>query len=91
MQNEAHNMKYFVYMLECADKTLYTGWTTDVEKRVVAHNTSKTGAKYTSARRPVRLVHVESFESKTKAMKREYEIKQMSREGKMKLIDNSTV
>lgn len=86
MQNEAHNMKYFVYMLECADKTLYTGWTTDVEKRVVAHNTSKTGAKYTSARRPVRLVYVEECLSRSEALMREAEIKKLSRERKLALM-----
>jgi putative endonuclease len=79
-------MKYFVYMLECADKTLYTGWTTDVEKRVVAHNTSKTGAKYTSARRPVKVVYVEECLSRSEAMKREVEIKKLSRERKLALM-----
>lgn len=79
-------MKYFVYMLECSDGTLYTGWTTDIEKRVVAHNTSKTGAKYTSARRPVKLVYSEECLSRSAAMKREIEIKKLSREEKFRLI-----
>lgn len=79
-------MQYFVYILECADGTLYTGWTTDIEKRVSAHNTSKVGAKYTSMRRPVKLVHSESFETRSLAMKRECEVKGMSRKEKLGLI-----
>lgn len=75
----------YTYILECSDGTLYTGWTNDIEKRVRAHNEGK-GAKYTKSRRPVRLVHVEEFESKIDAMKREYEIKQMSRRKKELLM-----
>lgn len=77
---------YYIYILKCADTTLYTGSTNDLDKRVVAHNTSKTGAKYTKARRPVKLVYSEKFRTKSKAMKREWEIKQMEREEKLKLI-----
>ncbi len=77
---------YYIYILKCADKTLYTGSTNDLEKRVLAHNTSKTGAKYTKTRRPVRLVYSEKFRTKSKAMKREWEIKQMDREEKLKII-----
>ena len=80
-------MKYFVYILECNDRTLYTGWTTDTDKRVFAHNGTKTGAKYTSARRPVKLVYKEECSGKKEAMKREYEIKQMTREEKLRLIN----
>ncbi len=80
---------YFVYILECNDGTLYTGWTVDIDKRVLAHNESKTGAKYTSARRPVRLLYSESFESRSEAMKRECEVKKMSRVGKLGVIDQS--
>lgn len=80
-------MPYHIYILECSDNTLYTGWTTDLEKRVLTHNTSKLGAKYTKARRPVRLVYSESFETKSQAMKREYEVKGMSRVDKIGLID----
>jgi len=78
---------YFIYILECADKTLYTGWTTDIEKRVLTHNTLKTGAKYTSMRRPVTLVYSEEFESRSLAMKRECEVKAMSRKEKLGLIN----
>jgi putative endonuclease len=75
----------FTYIVECADKTLYTGWTIDVEKRILAHNTKK-GAKYTRNRLPVKLVYVESFPSKIEAQQREYAIKQLNRAEKLKLI-----
>lgn len=78
-------MTYYVYILECADKTLYTGYTTDLEKRVETHNTGKTGAKYTKARRPVKLKYSESFDTKSEAMKREWVIKQMTRVEKVVL------
>lgn len=74
----------YVYIVECSDGTLYTGWTNNLEKRVKDHNEGK-GAKYTKARRPVTLVYYEEFESKEEAMKREYAIKQMSRSEKLKL------
>jgi putative endonuclease len=79
-------MSYFVYILECADGTYYTGSTNDVEKLVLAHNTAKTGAKYTKARRPVKLVYQESFETKGEALTRENQIKQLSRQQKEQLL-----
>ena len=79
-------MSYFVYILECKDGSLYTGSTNDIEKRVRTHNTAKTGAKYTKARRPVKLVHSESFETKSEALKREAVIKKLSREEKLGLL-----
>lgn len=79
-------MKYFVYILKCRDSTLYTGYTNDLENRVKIHNTGKAGAKYTKARRPVVLVYSEAFKSKSKALKREWEIKKMKREEKDILI-----
>ncbi len=79
-------MIYFVYILECKDKTLYTGWTNDLEKRIFTHNNSKTGAKYTKARRPVVLKYSEKFRSQIKAMKRECVIKKLTRLEKLKLI-----
>ncbi len=79
-------MQYHIYILECADKTLYTGWTTDIQKRVITHNTSKLGAKYTSIRRPVKLVYSESFETRSEAMKRECELKKLTRKEKQTLI-----
>lgn len=77
---------YFVYILECADTTLYIGSTNDIEKRVLNHNTSKSGAKYTKARRPVVLKYSESFETKSEALKRECELKKFSRQDKIKLF-----
>ena len=76
----------YVYILRCADDTLYTGWTTSLEKRLKAHNSGK-GAKYTKARLPVEIVYFEEFKEKKEAMKREYAIKQLSRGEKLKLID----
>lgn len=76
----------FTYMVECSDGTLYTGWTTEVKKRVEAHNAGK-GAKYTKSRRPVRLVYYEEFKTKQEAMRREYEIKHFSREKKKEMIE----
>ncbi|MEW8956734.1 GIY-YIG nuclease family protein [Clostridium sp.] len=75
----------YVYILECGDKTLYTGWTTNLERRIKVHNEGK-GAKYTRARLPVSLLYHEEFENKVDAMKREYAIKQLTREKKMKLV-----
>ena len=77
--------KNFTYIVECSDHTLYNGWTNDLEKRIEAHNTGK-GAKYTKTRRPVRLVYFETFATKEEAMSREYHIKRMSRQEKIKLI-----
>lgn len=79
-------MPYFVYILKCNDGTLYTGSTNDLEKRVIVHNTSNEGAKYTRARRPVRLVYSESFDDKGQAMSREYKVKQLTRVEKLALI-----
>ncbi len=78
---------HFVYVLRCADDTLYTGYTTDVDRRVAEHD-SGDGAKYTRGRTPVELVHVESFESRSAAMSREHEIKQLSRAAKESLVDS---
>ncbi len=75
----------FVYIVECADQTLYTGWTTDVERRLKAHNAGR-GARYTQQRGPVRLVHVETWPDRRSAMMRELQIKRMSRADKLKLI-----
>jgi putative endonuclease len=77
---------YTLYMLECADNTLYTGIAKEAEKRLVEHNDSPKGAKYTKARRPVTLVYEEKHRSKSSALKRELEIKKMTRSQKEKLI-----
>lgn len=75
----------YVYIVECNDNTLYTGWTNNLEKRIKAHNDGK-GAKYTQGRRPVRLVYFEEFETKQEALKREWFIKHLSRKEKMDII-----
>jgi len=79
-------MAYFVYILECGDKTLYTGITKDLKKRVHAHNNLRTGAKYTSTRRPVELKYSEKQKTIKKAMQREIEIKRWPRKKKLSLI-----
>ncbi|MCU5747055.1 GIY-YIG nuclease family protein [Staphylococcus sp. SQ8-PEA] len=76
---------HYVYIVKCKDESLYTGYTKDVPQRVIKHNKGL-GAKYTKIRRPVVLVYQEMYTSKSKALKREYEIKQYSREEKLALI-----
>ena len=80
---------YYVYILRCSDDTLYTGITTDLERRVDEHNTSPKGAKYTRARRPVELVYSEIYDDKSSASQREYAIKKMTRAQKMVLVSKS--
>ncbi len=79
--------KNYTYILKCSDGTLYTGWTNDLTKRLKAHNDGR-GARYTKTRRPVVLAYYESFSSKEEAMRREYEIKHLTRKEKEKLIQN---
>lgn len=79
--------KNYTYILKCSDGTLYTGWTNDLTKRLKAHNDGR-GARYTKTRRPVVLAYYESFSSKEEAMRREYEIKHLTRKEKEKLIEN---
>jgi putative endonuclease len=74
----------FVYLLRCADGTLYTGWTVDVPRRVRTHNAGR-GAKYTRARRPVKLVYTEVWPTRAAAMRRERQIKRYSRARKLAL------
>jgi len=81
---------HHVYVLECADDTFYTGYTTDVERRVSEHDAGE-GAKYTRGRTPVSLVHVEGFDSRSAAMSREHEIKSLSRVEKERLVAASDV
>ena len=76
----------YTYIVRCSDGTLYTGWTTDVELRVRTHNSGK-GAKYTRSRLPVTLVYYETYPTRQEAMRREWEIKQLTREEKKRLID----
>jgi putative endonuclease len=78
-------MSCYCYIVECADGTFYTGWTTDPERRVSQHNKG-IGAKYTSTRRPVKLVYLETLPNRTEAMKRELAIKKMKRAQKSRLV-----
>ncbi|NMB26794.1 MAG: GIY-YIG nuclease family protein [Tissierellia bacterium] len=78
----------YVYILECADKTLYTGWTVDLDNRLKTHNAGK-ASKYTRSRLPVKLVYVENHNNKISAQKREWDIKQLSRKEKLKLLNSS--
>jgi putative endonuclease len=77
--------KYYVYLARCSDDTLYTGYTTDLRKREIRHNEGK-GAVYTCNRRPVKIVYHEEFDTKSKAMKREYQIKRLRKQDKENLI-----
>ena len=77
---------WHVYILRCADDTLYTGVATDVARRVEEHNGSLKGAKYTRSRRPLALVHTEAFGSRSAACAREAAIKKLSREEKLRLL-----
>lgn len=83
-------MNWFLYIVECSDKSLYTGISSDVEKRVITHNLGK-GAKSIKGKLPVKLVYVEKLENHTEAAKREYIIKQWTREYKLKLIKRGRV
>ena len=78
-------MTCFVYILRCADNTLYTGWTTDLDARLKAHNSGR-GAKYTRARRPVELVYKAPMPDRQAAQRREHEIKALPRAKKLDLI-----
>lgn len=85
-------MSHFVYMLKCADGTLYTGYATDVAKRLREHNGELKGgstARYTRGRRPVTLIYTESFETRGEALSREYSIKQLTKEAKLALVSGA--
>ena len=77
---------YYLYILKCADKTLYTGITTDLKRRIFEHNETSLGAKYTSHRRPVKIVFSKKFKNRSLASKEESRIKKLNREEKLKLI-----
>lgn len=79
--------KNYTYVLRCADGTFYTGWTTDLTRRVDVHNSGQ-GAKYTRARRPVELVYYETFDTRQDAMQRECAIKKLTREQKVALVEH---
>ena len=86
---EGHEMRIvrmnYAYIVKCSDSTYYTGWTNNLDKRIQAHNEGK-GAKYTKGRRPVTLVYYEVFEQKEAAMRREWEIKHLTRNEKEQLF-----
>jgi len=77
---------YYLYILKCSDGTLYTGITTDLERRITEHNSAKLGAKYTSARRPVKLAYSQKFKNRSLASKEEARIKKMKKPRKLALI-----
>ena len=79
--------KWHIYIVKCSDNSLYTGITTDVERRVNEHNTSKKGAKYTKSRRPVQLMYFETVSDRSGASKRECAIKKLTRTQKLKMIN----
>lgn len=79
-------MSWFVYIVKCADDSLYTGVAVDVDRRLNEHNDSPKGARYTSSRRPVRLVYSAQCKSRSEAMKEEWRIKQLTRSEKLLLI-----
>lgn len=81
-------VQHYIYILQCADGSLYCGYTTDVERRVAEHNGKGkvAGARYTSGRRPVQLIHQESFATRSEAQKREAEIKKLSKLHKLQLV-----
>ena len=80
-------MTAYAYIVECADGTLYSGWTNDLEKRIAAHNAGQ-GAKYTRSRRPVTLKYYEEFKDKNEALRREAALKKLSRAEKQALIES---
>ena len=78
--------RFFVYILECSDKTYYTGYTSDLKNRLKEHNEGKKGAKYTRGRRPVKLVWKKEYKNKSYAMRDEAQIKKLTRKRKKELI-----
>ncbi len=80
---------YILYILQCADGTLYTGITTDMDRRLTEHNSSLLGAKYTRARRPVTLVYSRSFSNRSQASVEESRVKKLSRAEKLAMIQAS--
>lgn len=80
---------YHLYVLECADGTLYAGITVDVVRRVKEHSGSALGAKYTRTRRPVKLVFLRKFRSRSAALREEYRVKRLSRKEKLKMITDA--
>lgn len=85
-------VQWYVYILRCSDNSLYTGITTDLERRIKEHNNSnKLGAKYTRVRRPVSLVYTEDFLNRKTASQKEYKLKRLTKSEKEKLVSSYTV
>ncbi len=84
LNKNEQKVRNYTYILRCSDNTLYTGWTNHLEERIKTHNAGH-GAKYTRSRLPVELVYSETFETKQEAMRREAQIKRMTRKEKEKL------
>jgi putative endonuclease len=83
---------YYLYIVKCADKTLYTGITIDLPRRIKEHNSTRRGAKYTRSRRPVKLVYSKKFRNRSLASKTEYKIKKLSRQKKInRIISQRTI
>ena len=83
-------VNWYVYMVRCADDTLYTGVTTDIERRLREHNESARGARYTRSRRPVTVVWQEQSTSRAAACRREYEVRHLNRLQKLSLVADSS-
>ncbi len=81
---------YFTYILRCSDETFYTGYTNNLNKRIITHN-NKLGAKYTRGRTPVELIYYECYPTKSLAMKREYNIKRLSKKEKFNLVKKKKI
>ena len=87
VQGDESKEMHYIYLVRCSDDSLYCGWTTDLKRRIDAHNGHISGgAKYTRGRRPVTLVYAESFHQKQEAQRREYAIKRMTKTKKLSLI-----
>ena len=82
---------YYIYILKCADKTLYTGITTDLKRRTAEHNGVKLGARYTASRRPVKLVYSKKFKNRSMASKEEARVKKLKRGEKLALVRKGQV
>lgn len=80
--------KTYTYIVQCVDKTFYTGWTLDLTRRIEEHNSENSKTKYTRKRQPVILVYSEEFDTRAKAAKRESQIKDLSRKEKIKLVQS---
>ena len=87
VQGDESKEMHYIYLVRCSDDSLYCGWTTDLKRRIDAHNGHISGgAKYTRGRRPVTLVYAESFHQKQEAQRREYAIKRMTKTKRLRLI-----